>query len=484
MTGLKQSDFRILEDGAEQQIVSFEERKPSVPAAEPLPPLPVNTFSNLPDPKASGPLNLILYDLLNTAPEYRHYAHDQLMAFLKTRPPGQYAIFVLGNRLELLQGFTAGEDAVLAAANGRKATTQPNHVDAAPGKDTPGVSDKAAATADPLDTVDAQTTQLLAQMESNERGFRPDQQAEVTVDAFAAIAKFLMTLPGRKNLLWLSGSFPLPVLPETSDANADQSARNYTDAQKKVADLLNVSHTAVHAVDVRGPMNNANGLKQAFSKAIVEGSDYYTAAYEPSNKKLDGRLRKIRVDVDRNGYEVSYRRSYFADDLAGMARDVDSLGEALELGTPNIPDLQFVTHVSAGKPATGTPEQLAAIAKFQGLPELKPIEVQRILVDFAVLARHLTMIPAEDGGQKIFIEFAALAYGPDGQRLNGWRAPVRNTLTPHLVKFAEKNGYRFRLPLDVPATVRYLRVGVRDNLSGRVGVVELPLPLPPEPGAQ
>jgi len=105
--GLKQSDFRIFEDGAEQQIVSFEEHQEAHPSVEALPALPVNTFSNLPDPKASGPLNVILYDLLSTAPEYQHYAHDQLVAFLKTRPPGRYAIFVLGNRLVLLQGFTA-----------------------------------------------------------------------------------------------------------------------------------------------------------------------------------------------------------------------------------------------------------------------------------------------------------------------------------------------------------------------------------------
>jgi len=44
-----------------------------------------------------------------------------------------------------------------------------------------------------------------------------------------------MPLPGRKNLLWLSGSFPLSVLPEGSAANTDQSQRNYTESQKKVA---------------------------------------------------------------------------------------------------------------------------------------------------------------------------------------------------------------------------------------------------------
>jgi len=34
-----------------------------------------------------------------------------------------------------------------------------------------------------------------------------------------------------------------------------------------------------------------------------------------------------------------------------------------------------------------TPEQLAALAKFQGVPEVKPVDVQRYTVDFAVLGR-------------------------------------------------------------------------------------------------
>jgi VWFA-related protein len=542
--GLKQNDFRILEDGAQQQIVSFDEHRQASAAAAPLPHLPPDTFSNLPDPKAAGPLNVILYDLLSTAPEYQHYAHDQLIAFLKTRPPGRYAIFVLGNRLELIQGFTANQDALMAAANGRNASTQPSYVDA-PDKDIHEASDKLAASLDPLDTVGAQAAELLAQMENNERDFRQDQQVEITEDAFTAIAQFLMPLPGRKNLLWLSGSFPLSVLPETTDNNAYQSLRNYTESQKKVADLLNLSHTAVYAVDVRGLMNNSvfaassrvnlqprgggggvtnqpgqvnpmvaqqqkfnasqaaehatlsniaaetggeaffntNGLKEAFNKAIEEGSDYYTISYDPTDKKFDGRLRKIRVELSRHGYEVSYRRSYFSDDLASVTHDVDSLGVALALGTPIVEDLPFLTHLTASQPAPATSEQLASLAKYQGAPDVKPIDVQQYAIDFAVLARHVALAPGDDGKQHLVMEFAAVAYGPGGQRLSGERLQLKTAMTPESSAAAQASGYRYRLVVNVPVTARYLRVGVRDNQSNRLGVVEMPIPLAPQPPA-
>ncbi|MGA3371772.1 MAG: VWA domain-containing protein [Terracidiphilus sp.] len=539
---LTQSDFRIFEDGAEQKILSFEEHRQPTAAPVELPPLPANTYSNLSEPKAPGPLNVILYDLLSTAPEYQRYAHDQLVTFLKSRPPGRYAIFVLGNRLVLLQGFTANQDALMAAANSRYATIRPSYVDS-PDTDIHEQSDKVAADLNPLDTVGAQAAELLAQMENNERDFRQDQEVEITLDAFTAIAQFLMPLPGRKNILWLSGSFPLAVLPETSDSNAYQSQRNYTADQKKVADLLNLSHTAVYAVDVRGLMNNTvfsassrvdlrqhgggggiyntpgsvnpavhqqqrfaasqaaehdtltniaaetggaaffntNGLKEAFSKAALEGSDYYTLSYDPSDKKFDGRLRKIRVELSRHGYEVSYRRSYFADDMAGVAHEVDSLGVALQLGTPQIGDLPFLARLTAGKAAPATPEQLAALAKFQGAPEAKAVDVQAYAVDFAVLGRDLTLTPGENGSQHLMLEFAAMAYGPAGQSLNATRTRIQRTIPAEMVAETQKRGLPYRLQVDLPVTARYLRVGVRDNLSNRLGVVELPLPLAAQP---
>jgi hypothetical protein len=356
-----------------------------------------------------------------------------------------------------------------------------------------------------------------------------------------------MPLPGRKNLLWLSGSFPLSVLPEGSAANTDQSQRNYTESQKKVADLLNLSHTSVYAIDVRGLMINSvfsassrinlqargggsgvantapsqanpattqqqrfsssqaaehatlsnlaaetggeaffntNGLKEAFSKAVDEGSDYYTVSYDPTDKKFDGGLRKIRVDLSRHGYQVSYRRSYFSDDLATVTHSVDSLGVALALGTPQVEDLPFLTHLTAPKPAPATPEQIAALAKFQGVPEVKPIDVQQVVVNFAVLARHVTLTRGDDGKQHLVMEFAAIAYGPGGQSLNAARLQLKTAITPEASAAAQVSGYRYRLVLDVPVTARYLRVGVRDNQSNRLGVIELPLPLAPQPPAQ
>ena len=76
---------------------------------------------------------------------------------------------------------------------------------------------------------------------------------------------------------------------------------------------------------------------------------------------------------------------------------------------------------------------------------------------------------------------AAIAYGPGGQRLSGERLQLKTAMTPESSAAAPKSGYRYRLVVDVPVTARYLRVGVRDNQSNRLGVVEMPIPLAPQP---
>src|SRR5882762_4462338 len=67
VSGLTAKDFVVKEDRAPQQILTFDIHTLNT-AAEPipkLPPLPPNTFLNLPPRAEQGPLYVILYDMVN-----------------------------------------------------------------------------------------------------------------------------------------------------------------------------------------------------------------------------------------------------------------------------------------------------------------------------------------------------------------------------------------------------------------------------------
>ena len=122
--GLTKRDFRISEDGHPQQLDFFRVQSaviaasPSSAAAGSAHPASGETFSNIPDPGASaGAINLVLLDLLNTPALDQLYARRQMLKFLQDLPAGrELALFVLSDRLRLIQNFTASSDQLAAAA--------------------------------------------------------------------------------------------------------------------------------------------------------------------------------------------------------------------------------------------------------------------------------------------------------------------------------------------------------------------------------
>ena len=116
--GLKMSDFSVDEDGKPQRLLSFDVEDSNKPAfvSPKLPPLPANTFINLPSTPEKGPLYILLYDMVNTEQEDQMTGHKQLLNFIDSKPEGtRFAIFANTDGLHLMQGFTS-DKALLRAA--------------------------------------------------------------------------------------------------------------------------------------------------------------------------------------------------------------------------------------------------------------------------------------------------------------------------------------------------------------------------------
>src|SRR5512135_2793826 len=60
VTGLKQTDFQIFEDGKEQTLASFEEHKNQTSTLVKLPPMPADVFTNFPSVVSADSLNVLL----------------------------------------------------------------------------------------------------------------------------------------------------------------------------------------------------------------------------------------------------------------------------------------------------------------------------------------------------------------------------------------------------------------------------------------
>jgi hypothetical protein len=234
------------------------------------------------------------------------------------------------------------------------------------------------------------------------------------------------------------------------------------------------------------------------------GGNYYTLTYAPSNGDYDGKLRKIHVGLSTKGYQLSYRRSYYADDpdlgphrtrkkevaeqQQSASRKIgDSLSANMQHGAPMAHQIYFRAHIRPiGVPALATPEQMANLAdqpayfrvrrKNRPSKPLPAVQLQTYEVDYVLATRPGTSHNAKPPA----VEVAAAAFDEEGQMLNG----LVETSAPASAQSAggsNSNGiYRVEQQIEVPLTATSMRIAVRDVTTDRIGTMEVPLPLAPE----
>ena len=288
---LTAADFTLLEDGKPQTVKIFEEHETQTSA--PLPPAPKldpGVFTNYSLAPASGALNILLLDKLNTPMDAQSVVRDQVLKFLKQVPPGtRIAIFSLTTELKLLQGFTSNPELLRALVEGKKGNqgASPLMNNAMEG-DQAGADDPMYDTeADVLgnDPSAAMILQNLQEFEVEQQSLQLQLRARFTLDAFNQLARYLSGLPGRKNLIWFSGSFPINILPDpdmlTLSANSAATSGAFTpdpfagvasvgDEFRETVDLLSRSQVAVYPIDARGlitpPMYSATQSGSTMTK--------------------------------------------------------------------------------------------------------------------------------------------------------------------------------------------------------------------------
>ncbi|HEX5234786.1 MAG TPA: VWA domain-containing protein [Silvibacterium sp.] len=378
--GLTEKDFRIIEDGRSQKIAYFTDHTHDVaaqsaaqPALDPL------EFSNV--GSIANSANIILFDFYNTAPQDQLYARKQMIRFLQALPPGrQTALFVLGTHLQMLQSFTGSTDRLVAAAKEMSIGTSTVETTGGKQQDSDMVASFAAAVGRSASGQNpVQQGFLWANGEDAQRA------ADITRTALDQIAAAVSGYPGRKNLYWLSDTFPLyggPTLEINDLSNAistnQMSTQDMADANRKEANaqiaiypisLIGVDASGMGAegsgmtsamqlftarAAMREMMNNiadatgghayygTNDFAGALRKGFEDGSSYYSLAYEPQNKKWNGQFRSIAVKLAARGYSLSYRRGYYAQpDEPGNTNNGLELDAALQPDTPEITTLRL-----------------------------------------------------------------------------------------------------------------------------------------------
>jgi VWFA-related protein len=546
--GLKQSDFHVLEDGKEQAIFSFEEHGPALAVdagAQPPGDLPAGMYTNLPAFPEQGAVNVLLVDALNTQMGDQLRVRQQLMEYLSQIKPGTtLAVFALTSRLRMISGFTSNVaylaelmknpklnsqqsillntgntsgqpdqanqgDQVSAALSAGQAAARPSIANVGSGGTTNGPINSAAALQQfQADTVTGQT----------------DVRVRETLDALNQLAEYLSGIPGRKNLIWLSGSFPLAISPDSSLFSSFRAISNYRDDVQKTCDLLTQARVAVYPVGaqgLRGPeefsaantyvapgqaqstqwakgkeemyeefgsmdeiadqtgghaYEETNQLADAVTDAAENGSHYYTIGYVPA-AALNGQFRKIQVRVEGHEYKLAYRRGYYADEPEAPAQhtigNYPPLVAAALHGAPAATQIVFKAGLLMGSdPLLKTVQLPQGPAGEMAGVMAKPV---RYVVDLTLNPRSLNLEVTPDGRRYGKIELALIGYDADGNVSNYVDRPLSLGLQPAQYARVEAKGITLLLPIDLPAGDDSVRIAVEDLTASRTGSLEIPV---------
>ena len=539
---LKASDFAVLENNVSQPIRHFDEHT-AITADEaaklpPMPRMPPGIFTNYTPATANSAVNVLLLDTLNTPMKDQSFVRDQLKKYLTSASPGaRIAIFGLSSRLYLLQGFTSDPEILKTVLNQKDLKSSPLLDDPVSGG--PGPQSMSDMMSDTMgnDPGTAQVIANLQQFEAQTQSFQLQLRARYTLDAMNQLARYLSGIPGRKNLIWFSGSFPISILPDGDLQDPFAVMADSEDEFRETTNLLSVSQVAVYPVDARGLMVsptfsaansgskyarnptamakdetkffqqtaaehstmlqmaeqtgghafiNTNGLSQAVASAIDSGSNFYTVIYSPTNANWNGSFRKIQVRLQQQGLTLAYRRGYYADNpdappkhkepvpaTTTTTATVNAMRVAMMRGGPDPTQIIFKVLV---RPATAaTEDTLAPDNTPNPAAKVKP-PYRRYTIDFAADPRDISFTQSPGGNYLGDIQFLTYLYDQDGTLLNTTGSAVKANLPPAAYAASLHGGLQFHQQISVPVKgAYYLRIGIHDVAGDHVGAIEIPI---------
>lgn len=533
---LRKEHFLVLEDGKPQAIDFFEEHAPkTLPAGapQPLPKMPPNVFSNVPPAPEDDAVNVLLLDSLNTPEQDFAYAHNEVLSYLKNVKPGtRLAIFTLGDKLNFVQGFTA-DTALLATAfqnkqkgaNGGFSQSLVSRSDNAEITATIG-GINASATGSGLAA--SQAVQAVMDAFRNYKSFAMRNRTLMTLEALDHMARFLADVPGRKNLIWFSSTFPVVIFPKFDQRQKAEDRVVPLSRIHQTADLLTAARVAVYPVNARGVMTesvinadsagagndplgpthlgtsdptttyaaesaerastivdmnqlahdtggkaiyNTNDLSSATQRAVADGTQYYTLAYTPTNKSVDGQYRRIEIKLKEGHYRLAYRQGYNATDTSALSQTTpgEPLRASLGFGLPSATQILYAARVVPAIP------QPAPNAKHAGKNAKLSGPFTRYSVDFFIRWTDVALVPAPDGTHNGKLQIDLLAYDQDGKAVNWEGNTQQMQLTPDLYAAIQRSGLPAHMEIDLPNTPVYLETGVYDWTTGNTGTLQIPI---------
>jgi VWFA-related protein len=490
---LTKADFKILEDGKEQRVASFEEITPTTGPLLLRTDAP-GTFSNLHlEGQQPHAVTVIVLDTLNTPFLNQANGRAQLIKYLaahldSTQTLGLMAIGSKG--LSVLSPLTT-DPAVLTAAlkkvSGVVSPMEGFHVEAqataATGEEPSGLLGLTGRKTPP----DAVFARFL-KVDAVEATYQQGRTIETTLQAFLSLAWSLSGVPGRKSVVWVTGGFPF-YLESFTSVPGDPALRTLYERAMKA---LNDAQVSIYPVDVRGLLSDpsyfadtrsgsssdaarflqdstvsslknfarmtgghayygSNDLTGAIKHAVEDSSSYYLLGYYLDTHKNKPGWCKLQVVVSRKDAEVGARAGFLVTNANVNPEATHKADVEFALNSPYESTGVVVTQQWQGVAPDGGKKKVGFALRVPATDLIDEADKNRFDVEFVARATKKGIV-ADTVGQT-----------------------VKGTLPADALPKIKADGISYRNSFDLTPGDYQVRFVVRDNLTGRIGSVIVPL---------
>jgi VWFA-related protein len=462
-----------------------------------------------------------------------------MIEFLKALPSGQrVALFALGTRLKMIQGFTGDSDTLVAAATTLLRKTSPlmtseqdrqaDEITAsnlqvnAVGPTGPGGGSAGNAAMPVAPVVEGIQKALLS-----EQNYQQTLRMELTLAALQSLARALSAYPGRKNLLWLSAEFPIRFAPNFAPPNAVsdlargglydntrvQDVRVEAPPIQETAALLTASQIAVYPIDIRGTVSTGTGIdvgegnvygsigrlsdtrdRMAQRQTTMEWDDHEAMtdiARETGGKAFYGSndikaALSASMGEGENYYTLAYTPENRKWDGKYRKLDVKSTQGSAKLtyrrgyyavANPDAVNGKVVDDQIALLFATAMhPEAPTSTMVLLKVQVLPPDATHKtVRIDYAINPQDVSFVDTPDKLKRVALDLMAVAWDKDGK--SGAESSDKIDTSVSLSSY--QNAIRSYIPahqeLEVRPGTYTLRLGVVDRNSRRIGTVDVPM---------
>jgi len=461
VTNLDRSKFVVYEDKVQQTIKDFEpptgHMMPTGSATQAV----VNSVADLPK-IGSAPVNVLVFDELNTPFNHLAFARQQMEKYLKSLPevlPVPTLFVAAGNtKMAVLHDYTQSRAELLKSVQ--------------------------------THTADVDFTQMLASLNGGKTG--KDDGMVATLGALTQIAEAVKGVPGRKNVIWIGKGYNNAM----DLNNLSQSDHDRVVAQiQTVTDKMLAARVTLSTVDPEGPVaaeeitatsidptsvsspgtaigdfgdnmgfyqfatatggrviTGRNDLDAQFAQLSQEGTEYYTLSYVPTSANDAARpYRRIRVLVNDPNLRAMTRDGYFAGTAAVAAVSLDKKVKQPE-------EIRFDLLNAARTTMAYTGVHLTAQPMKNGFSLL-------------VNANDLKFIPQPDGTRIAEVTVVAVCYNAKGKETSQHAAELKQELSA-TDQILPNSRVGFAFPMMVPAFTDHVRFVMRDAATGTMGSAE------------